>query len=387
MKKNIFILLFSSLFFISGISELYAKTIADNLASVCFITDDGKLKCHDSSEYVGVLSFFSGKDNRDKTDIIPLNEKITSLDMSSLYLCVITENKNVECLGSSQTEELSADNFDNKSFKKIRNLDNIVSISTGEDHACAINLDGIAKCWGDNKYGQLGDNTTNNSSVPVEVKISDKIKKIVVGSGFSCVLTDKNNVKCFGNNKYGQLGNGNKENSLVSVEVLGLTNIKDFGAYDNSVCALTNDNIISCWGSNSEGQLAADDLHYEDFDLVKSSVTDSNIPVEIKKFNENVVNIIVGRDYYCALLENGNVECWGVSANILNLISKNVPVLQIFTKQNISTKSVLLNNVNLVKEITSGENNFCVLEKTGKLKCLDIPEDPEQNDFKFKEIR
>jgi alpha-tubulin suppressor-like RCC1 family protein len=47
--------------------------------------------------------------------------------------------------------------------------DDIHRISGGGAHTCAITEDGAAKCWGWNFSGQLGNNTTTNSSKPVSV--------------------------------------------------------------------------------------------------------------------------------------------------------------------------------------------------------------------------
>jgi alpha-tubulin suppressor-like RCC1 family protein len=45
----------------------------------------------------------------------------------------------------------------------------VVSVSAGDDSACAITGSGAIVCWGENAHGQLGNNSYTRSSVPVPV--------------------------------------------------------------------------------------------------------------------------------------------------------------------------------------------------------------------------
>jgi alpha-tubulin suppressor-like RCC1 family protein len=48
-------------------------------------------------------------------------------------------------------------------------LSGIVSIAAGNSHTCALSATGAVYCWGYNPSGQLGNNSTMSSYVPVQV--------------------------------------------------------------------------------------------------------------------------------------------------------------------------------------------------------------------------
>ncbi len=45
-------------------------------------------------------------------------------------------------------------------------------VATGASHTIALKYDGTVWTWGNNTNGQLGNNSTENSSSPVQVKVS-----------------------------------------------------------------------------------------------------------------------------------------------------------------------------------------------------------------------
>src|SRR5438445_3872630 len=84
----------------------------------------------------------------------------------------------------------------------------IIAIDVGAAHACGARKDGSVVCWGANGNGQLGNGTTLDSSVPVQVLgITDAIA-ISLGGSHSCALRQTGNVVCWGFNSSGQLGDG-----------------------------------------------------------------------------------------------------------------------------------------------------------------------------------
>lgn len=87
---------------------------------------------------------------------------------------------------------------------------NIISISAGKDSACAV-ANGSAYCWGNNNYGQLGNNTTTSNQTPQAVTATSGVlgtnypTKLSVGNGFVCTVAN-GRIACWGNNASKQLG-------------------------------------------------------------------------------------------------------------------------------------------------------------------------------------
>ena len=99
----------------------------------------------------------------------------------------------------------------------------VVTISAGSEHTCVVTTAGAAECWGNNTYGQLGDGTTTASNVPVVVSgLSSGVASLSAGYEHTCVVTTAGDVECWGRNDNGELGNNTTTQSNVPVSVVGL---------------------------------------------------------------------------------------------------------------------------------------------------------------------
>ena len=119
-------------------------------------------------------------------------------------------------------------------------LEDTNDIAAGWAHSLALDVNGFVWAWGNNYYGQLGDNqfSGQNSSIPLMVLSGEQepndpdsflqhITAISAGrSGEHSLAVDANNfVWAWGGNEEGQLGNGQSgsgEKELAPVKVLGL---------------------------------------------------------------------------------------------------------------------------------------------------------------------
>ena len=96
------------------------------------------------------------------------------------------------------------------------------AVAVGEDHACALLLDGTIQCWGNNSYGELG----NTGTQPVTVSGIHDAVAVSAGYLYSCALLKAGSAWCWGLNDAGQLGNGADANDRLNplttpVEVRG----------------------------------------------------------------------------------------------------------------------------------------------------------------------
>ncbi|MDO9122685.1 MAG: hypothetical protein Q7U31_12910, partial [Anaerolineaceae bacterium] len=94
-------------------------------------------------------------------------------------------------------------------------------VETGISHGCALNADGTTSCWGNNQYGQLGNGTNQESASAVLTTGISEAKEIGIGRNHSCVLVGEGNTAmCWGENTYGQLGNDSIIDSNLPVYVI-----------------------------------------------------------------------------------------------------------------------------------------------------------------------
>jgi alpha-tubulin suppressor-like RCC1 family protein len=156
----------------------------------------------------------------------------------------------------------------------------------------------VAKAWGFNEDGELGDGTTQSSGMPVEVSGLRGVVAVAGGAHHSLALLKNGTVMAWGENFYGQLGNGTKANSLVPVRVNGLSEVAAVAAGENDSLALRKTGTVMAWGKNSSGQLG-------------DGITESSeVPLAVSKLTE-VAAISAGGSFSLALLRDGTVMAWG----------------------------------------------------------------------------
>ena len=184
----------------------------------------------------------------------------------------------------------------------IPDLNNVIMIKTGNNHSMALLSDGTIKCWGLNDRGQLGDGTTTNSSSPVTVSGINNAIAIAAGDKHSIALLSDGTIKSWGSNEFNQLGNSTNAWTITAnstpLSVLNITNAIAIASGSNHCLALLNDNTVRAWGRNTDGQLG------------NSSTTSTFTPVTVTSLT-NVIGISAGDVHSIALRTDGTIRIWG----------------------------------------------------------------------------
>jgi hypothetical protein len=92
---------------------------------------------------------------------------------------------------------------------------------------------GTPWAWVLNIFGQLGNGTTTNSSVPVQVINLSGVVTIADGGNFNLALDSNGDAWAWGSNIFGQLGNGTTTGSSVPVQVMDLSGVVAVAAGDS----------------------------------------------------------------------------------------------------------------------------------------------------------
>jgi alpha-tubulin suppressor-like RCC1 family protein len=191
----------------------------------------------------------------------------------------------------------------------------MVAISCGYQHTIALDSTSQVHAWGNNNSGQLGNNTTSNNIVPINIStfgsiIGRNVVAITCGGNHTLALDSTGQIHAWGYNSFGQLGNGTTSTIQIvpiNVSTFGSINGKTVVAIScgaNHTVVLDSTGKVHAWGYNNYGQLG-------------NSTTSTNqiVPINVSSFGsisgKTVVAISCGSQHTAASDSTGKVHTWG----------------------------------------------------------------------------
>ena len=223
-------------------------------------------------------------------------------------------------------------------------LRNVLAISAGGAHSCALRIDGAPFCWGENSSGQLGDGTLEDREAPVRVAGAPNFVAISAGDTHSCGLTADGDAYCWGNNVQGQAGGDARASVGLPPTLVGTADFATISAGQNHSCGVAVNGTAWCWGQGYLGD--------------GSMTTRRATPVAVAGGPYRVIT--ASMNYTCAILTTGGASCWGSNADGL---------LGIGTDEEGRATPTPVAGSRTYTAIEAGISHACAITNTGDTYC------------------
>ena len=260
---------------VSGLSgaRAIAAGFADNLA----LLSNGTVMAWGYGEK-GQLGNGTTENSKVPVTVCAVGEKAPCSQHLSEVVAIAAGGNNVLALLSNGTVVAWGERHDVP--VAVSGLSEVSAIAAGEFYGLALLKNGTVVAWGDDESGQLGNGThAEDISVPVAVcAVGEKapcsqdlseVTAVAAGEKHALALLGNGTVVAWGFNGSGQLGNGTTTESDVPVEVSGLTGATAISGGDFYSLALLNNGTVMAWGDNTESQLG------------NGTKTSSDVPVAV----------------------------------------------------------------------------------------------------------
>jgi len=382
----------------SQVKKIYSSR-APNISSTptlrrshrCALLADGQARCWGSNleDQTGHEDLFNIAEDFSPLEYptIPLltgTRQIKELALGANFTCAIFESGQVGCWGRNNVGQLGTvtpGNLVNLGVLHAR------KIAAGWDHTCVILSDGTVGCWGGNSCGQLGVQLGTENCTVADSAYRDTVQihafggtiraiDITAGDKFTCVLMEDASVKCWGQNDVGQLGANisNTNSTSLGPQNTVLTGLPakpvTLSSGRKHTCALLANGSVFCWGNNNRGQLGIGNtptaLNYMGYGTGAETMDISRI-AEIGTVN--AITVEAGDDHSCAILDTGDVRCWGDNNwGQLGLSKSSTTLAHLGTIQDPSTEAAISLGGKAIG-LALGLQSTCALLSMGEVKC------------------
>ena len=166
--------------------------------------------------------------------------EVVAIDAGMRHSLALKSDGSVWAWGLDRETQLGDASTDNLNTPtKVIGLDDIVAIAGGMNHTLALKSDGTVWACGRNLEGELGKgNFDSTISFVNQVSNLTNVVAIAAGGTHNLALKADGTVWAWGANSYGQLGNGSNEDSSIPAKVIGLADVVSIASGGHQSLAL-----------------------------------------------------------------------------------------------------------------------------------------------------
>ena len=188
--------------------------------------------------------------NSEKTALVVQSEPYVSISAHLNSACAVGQSGQVYCWGENSYGQLGDGSTRSSPIPiPIRSERRFDIVSIGGGGACGLTVNGEVFCWGRNTLGLLGDAKSRGPfdfRAPQKIVANASFISVSTGDDFACAVATKGDVWCWG----ASWGNGDPDSLSTSKPFVVRRNAgaRLVGAGPKGTCALTATEI-DCWGT------------------------------------------------------------------------------------------------------------------------------------------
>ena len=213
------------------------------------------------------------------------------------------------------------------------------------------------------------DNTVDSDGCDNDCTISAGAAQVIAGEEHVCALFHTGDIKCWGAFDEGRLGYLGQNQDIGDDETpadMGFVNVGagvvQLALGTNFTCALLDTDEVKCWGSGQHGRLGQGSQ--ADFGIDEEP---ADIPA-IDFGGGTPVHIAAGGEHACAVMQSGELRCWGRNdrgqlglGNTQNVGDDELPS---------AVPPVNLGEGIVAEQVAAGADHTCVLLGGGGVLCF-----------------
>jgi alpha-tubulin suppressor-like RCC1 family protein len=381
--------------------------ISAGVKHACALLASGSVACwgaNDTGQLGSVTAgFCSGTACAVAPQLVTGLTGVTRIESGGYHTCAIVAGGELKCWGLNNAGQLGV-GTDVSSITPVTVIglsSGVRNVTLGNDHTCAITASTAVMCWGAAGVSQLGDapviicpnfgeggadcNTTPQF-VGVFLDGRPSLSSVSVNSGAvgGGPVTVAVHGKYFAPGTIGQVNGADRPTVFVDATTIVVTvQAGDIATYQpisitarnlgsavsngrsfhylnpiasakNHACLINTSSFVECWGDDKHGQLGQ----------ALGGGPPSSTPLTLGL--SNVVQVVSGDDFSCALDSSGNTYCWGRNDYLqMGQATGNT----CFSGDPCSSFPLFVDVGGPVAQLAAGAQHACAVLQEGTVKC------------------